>query len=165
MRLINDIIIHCSATRDGHRLTFEDCKKLHTKPKSEGGNGWRDIGYHFYVERDGSIHYGRPLSSVGAHVRGHNTDSVGICYEGGLDKDGNPKDTRTDNQKSSIIICILMTFNYIRDTQPQRIKSVTISGHRDFSPDLNGDGTIQANERIKECPCFDAKPEYECIPR
>lgn len=163
MRSITKIVIHCSATKEGSRLTFEDCKELHTAPKSEGGNGWSDIGYHFYIERDGSRYEGRPLSKVGAHVRGHNTDSVGICYEGGLDENGKAKDTRTESQKASLLICILEVLNHIRDTQPENISKIKICGHRDFSPDLNGDGTIQANERIKECPSFSAKEEYQWI--
>ena len=79
MRTITLIIIHCSATPEGRRLDFETCRRDHIRHR-----GFTDIGYHFYITRDGEIHRGRPLEKVGAHCKNHNRHSVGICYEGGL---------------------------------------------------------------------------------
>lgn len=83
MRTITLIILHCSGTPEGKSLSFEACKRDHIKNR-----GFKDIGYHYYVERDGTLHEGRPLEEIGAHCRLHNTHSIGICYEGGLDEDG-----------------------------------------------------------------------------
>lgn len=82
MRTITLIIIHCSATPEGRRLDFETCRRDHIRHR-----GFTDIGYHFYITRDGEIHRGRPLEKVGAHCKNHNRHSIGICYEGGLSAD------------------------------------------------------------------------------
>ena len=98
MRDINDIIIHCTATPEGRDYTVEQCRNDHVKV-----NGWSDIGYHFLIYRDGSVHAGRALSIAGAHCSGHNTGSIGVCYVGGMDASNkNPKDTRTEAQKVAI---------------------------------------------------------------
>ena len=149
MRRINLIVIHCSATNENEDFDVDDIREMHL------AKGWSDIGYHYVITRDGQIQPGRGLNRKGAHVRGHNTGSIGICYIGGLDSTGKPKDTRTPQQKAAL------------EKLDRSLKTVfpTIErtvGHRDLSPDLNGDGTIQASERIKECPCFDAIPEYNC---
>ena len=94
MRTITLIIIHCSATPEGKSLSAEACRQDHILHR-----GFRDIGYHFYITRDGEIHRGRALEKIGAHCRNHNAHSVGVCYEGGLDANGKPKDTRTLEQK------------------------------------------------------------------
>ena len=113
---------------------------------------YSDIGYNIYIERDGSIHQGRPFGSVLAHARGHNTGFLSICYEGGLDPGGKPRDTRTDAQKQSLLIVQLFI---------ERMYNVTTwLGHRDLSPDLNQDGEITPDEWLKECPCFDVKSEF-----
>ena len=83
MRRITLFIIHCSATRCGQPYSFEDCRRDHID-----GRHFRDIGYHYYITRDGRVHPGRPLSLEGAHCFGHNRHSIGICYEGGLDGKG-----------------------------------------------------------------------------
>ena len=98
MRTITLIIIHCSATPEGKSLSAEACRQDHIRHR-----GFRDIGYHFYITRDGEIHLGRPLEKVGAHCRNHNTHSIGICYEGGLDPEGQAKDTRTLAQRGSSV--------------------------------------------------------------
>lgn len=96
MRKITEIIIHCSATTEGKDFTVEDIDRWH---RQRGFNG---IGYHFVIYRDGSIHAGRSKRQIGAHCKGHNTISIGICYIGGLSTDGKPKDTRTAAQKASL---------------------------------------------------------------
>jgi N-acetylmuramoyl-L-alanine amidase len=140
------ICIHCSATPTGSRLTFEQCKKMHIEQ-----NGWRDIGYNLYIERDGAIHQGRPFGEELAHAKGHNTGFLAICYEGGLDANSKPEDTRTDAQKQSLIISMSFIKKIYRVTD--------IDGHRDLSPDINHDGVITPDEWLKSCPCFNVKTE------
>ena len=101
-----------------------------------------------YIRRNGDIKTLRPMTQPGAHVRGHNAHSLGICYEGGLDAHGHPADTRTDFQKHSLRVLVMLL---LRDYPGSRL-----CGHRDLSPDLNGNGEIEPEEWIKECPCFDA---------
>lgn len=95
-RKINDIILHCTATKDGTPFTVEQIRKVHK------ANGWSDIGYHWVIYLDGSINQGRSETLSGAHCEGHNANSIGISYVGGLDKNGNPKDTRTKTQKEAM---------------------------------------------------------------
>lgn len=147
MRKITFIILHCSGTRCNRRYTFVHCRKDHIMTKR-----WKDIGYHYYVELDGSIHKGREESVIGAHVRHHNKHSIGICYEGGLSSDGYPEDTRTKEQKDSL----RKLLSELHHRYPEAI----ILGHRDLSPDYNADGHITPDEYIKQCPCFDALIDY-----
>lgn len=155
-RRIDYIAIHCTATPEGQDLTVEQIRKQHKK------QGWSDIGYHYVVYRDGTVHQGRDVDVSGAHVSGYNSYSIGIAYVGGLeDKPGvaysrlKAKDTRTDQQKASLL-ALLMD---LRKLYPK----ATIQGHRDFSPDLNHNGTIEPSEWIKDCPSFDAKRAYRNI--
>lgn len=129
MRTITLIIIHCSATPEGKSLGFEECRRDHVMHRH-----FRDIGYHYYITRDGVVHNGRPLEKAGAHCRGHNSHSVGICYEGGLDADGNPADTRTDAQKRALSV--------LAGRLKARFPKALIVGHRELNPE-------------KACPCFD----------
>lgn len=97
MRPINQIIIHCSATPEGKDFTTADIDRWHK------ARGFRCIGYHFVIYRDGSVHVGRPIEQIGAHCSGKNTNSIGVCYIGGVATDGKtPKDTRTPAQKKSL---------------------------------------------------------------
>ena len=79
MRDINKIIIHCSATPEGRDVNTETIRQWHT------AKGWSDIGYHYVIELDGSVNMGRDIDRIGAHTKGHNTGSIGICYVGGMD--------------------------------------------------------------------------------
>ncbi len=91
---------------------------------------------------------------TGAHCKnGWNSHSIGICYIGGLDATGRPADTRTRAQKAALHKLV----QEIMDRYPTITKVI---GHRDTSPDLNGDGKITPNEWIKECPCFDVRAEF-----
>lgn len=97
-RKITEIIVHCSATPEGKDFTVDDIRRWHLK------RGFRDIGYNYVIYRDGSVHEGRNINISGAHTIGHNSNSIGICYIGGVTKDGKtPKDTRTDAQKASLV--------------------------------------------------------------
>lgn len=89
MRYINEIIIHCSDTKEGLDFNANDIDRWHKQ------KGWKRIGYHYVILLNGTIEQGRELEAVGAHTKGHNAHSIGICYIGGLDKNGKPKDTRT----------------------------------------------------------------------
>ena len=133
MREIKKVIIHCADTPEGRDVKTEEIKRWHTEER-----GWSDIGYHWVVELDGSIHQGRSEDIAGAHCRGHNSDSIGICYVGGADSEGNPKDTRTEGQKDSLKSLITEILD--------RHANAEVFGHRDFSD--------------KACPSFDAKTEY-----
>lgn len=133
-RNITKLIVHCTATREGKNFTVEDVRRWHVKER-----GWSDIGYHFLIYLDGSIHAGRPIDKVGAHTSGHNTNSIGICYVGGLDANGKAKDTRTDAQKKAL----RKLLTDLKKIYPK----ATIHGHYEF-----------AN---KACPCFKPKDEYK----
>ena len=147
MRTITLIIIHCSATRVDRRYTFRQCRQDHR------ARGYKDIGYHYYITRDGQVHEGRPLWQEGAHCLGHNRHSIGICYEGGLSLLGLPADTRTPAQRQSLRALLTRLH--------EQFPSAVILGHRDLSPDLDGNGKIEPSEWVKFCPCFDAILDYE----
>lgn len=134
MRTITLLIVHCSATPQGVALSFEDCRRDHIRHR-----GFRDIGYHFYLTRDGEIHRGRPLEKTGAHCLNHNRHSIGICYEGGLDAASCPSDTRTLEQKASLLALL----RELKRIFPWAL----IVEHHDLNP-------------AKACPCFDAEREY-----
>jgi N-acetylmuramoyl-L-alanine amidase len=135
-RAINEIIVHCSATPEGKDYTVADIKRWHI------ARGFKTIGYHYVVYRDGTIHEGRDINTAGAHCTGHNTHSIGVCYIGGCAADGKtPKDTRTKEQKESLVWLL----RELCDVYPNAV----IHGHRDF-----------AN---KACPSFDATKEYKGI--
>lgn len=147
MRKINKIIVHCSATKEGLNFTVTDIDRWHK------ARGFRKIGYHYVIYLDGSIHKGREISEIGAHVTGHNSDSIGICFIGGLDQNGNPKDTRTPEQKTALAALISGLKAFLPEAK--------ILGHRDCSPDINGDGIIEEWEWMKSCPCFNTTKEYD----
>lgn len=136
MRKIYKIIIHCTATPENRDVSKNDLYKWHVTER-----GWKDIGYHFFIDLEGCLHECRPIEQTGAHTKGHNFDSIGIAYAGGLDNDMQPKDTRNDQQKNSLeeLLC------YLKLLYPKTV----IYGHRDFSS--------------KACPSFDAREEYEWI--
>lgn len=143
MRNIDSIIVHCSATKAGQDFTTADIDCWH---RERGFNG---IGYHYVIRLDGKLEKGRDVALAGAHCKGWNERSVGICYIGGLDENGRPADTRTNAQKRvlyQIIIDLQREYNILQ-----------VLGHRDTSPDLNGDGVIEPYEYVKACPCFDVK--------
>ena len=146
MRRITLIVVHCSATRTTQAYSFRQCKADHLK------RGWKDIGYHYYITRDGQVHEGRPLWKVGAHCKDHNHHSIGICYEGGLDALGTPGDTRTKAQRQSM--------RALLERLSAQFPSAIIMGHRDLSPDMDGNGRIDPEEWIKQCPCFDVLLDY-----
>lgn len=145
MRKIDMIVIHCSATRADVPLSPSQLDEMHRQ------RGFDGCGYHYYVRRDGEICTMRPVDRPGAHAKGYNQHSIGVCYEGGLDEQGRPADTRTELQKRSLRVLVRVL---AMDFQTRRIV-----GHRNLSPDLNGDGVIEPEEWTKVCPCFDVGTE------
>ena len=160
MRLIDTIVVHCSDSRPNKRTNAETIRNWHTWPyeKRDGtfrylgktyeeeydlpfavqnkrGNGWSDIGYSYVISIDGSIEDGRPIQRSGAHVKGHNLKSVGICLVGGIDNKGKSVPNFTKEQLRSLRILI----TFIKTAHP--IERVV--GHRDF-PGVK-----------KDCPCFE----------
>ena len=155
-RRIDYIAVHCTATPEGQAKTVEQIRAEHKR------QGWSDIGYHYVIDLAGRVHLGRDVDISGAHVSGYNSYSIGVVYVGGLEnrpgvayQQLKPKDTRTEAQKNSLLNLLLD----LRKLYPK----AKIQGHRDFSPDKNGDGVISADEWIKACPSFDAKSEYRRI--
>jgi N-acetyl-anhydromuramyl-L-alanine amidase AmpD len=163
-RIINSIVIHCAATPNGKPFTIADIDGMHKlrgfkRDKQAARNlnpELKYVGYHFVIETDGSIKSGRGLEEIGAHVQGSNAKSIGICMI------GTDKFTRAQwmalrecliNMASKILGRTIMT----ADSMLQSFKDVGISikGHRDYSPDLNGNGKIERNEWTKICPGFD----------
>ena len=128
MRTVTLIIVHCSAVRPGQRSSAQDIDRWHR------AQGYKSIGYHFVIRRDGTIETGRRLEEVGAHCQGHNRHSIGICYEGGLDSDGRPADTRTPQQAKALRELVERMRAYF----PKAL----VVGHHDLNP-------------MKACPCFD----------
>lgn len=155
-RTITDLIVHCTATKPGAKVNVDIIDGWHKERgfKKQPKSG-RICGYHFVVLPDGTIETGRFLSEIGAHVSGQNSRSIGICYVGGLDANGKAADTRTPEQKEALLWLLMRLVVMFPDA--------TIKGHRDYSPDLNGDGIIEPWEYIKECPCFNAAIEYSNI--
>ncbi len=134
---VEKIIVHCSATREG-----DDCIDIHVIDRWHKAKGWRGCGYHFVILIDGTIQVGRNINDSGAHTKGLNSKSWGVCYIGGVEQDGStPKDTRTEKQKESL----LSLLSFLKLLQPD----ATIHGHRDFA--------------AKACPSFDATKEYNTI--
>tara|TARA_R110001599_G_scaffold38752_2_gene118686 strand:- start:140 stop:577 length:438 start_codon:yes stop_codon:yes gene_type:complete len=132
MREINKIIIHCSATRECQDISTETIRGWHVNER-----GWSDIGYHYIILIDGTIDEGRALEIQGAHVRGLNKNSIGICYVGGCDSKMNPKDTRTPEQIKSM--------NQLVSKLKEKYNA-SVHGHNEFSS--------------KACPAFNVKKEY-----
>ena len=134
MRDINRIVLHCSATVEGKDYSVDTIRKWHVD-----GRGWSDIGYHYVIQLDGTISQGRPITRAGAHTKGHNKDSIGICYIGGIDADKKPKDTMTPEQNSAFRMLV-------RSIRILFGEDITIHGHNEF-----------AN---KACPSFIVKEKF-----
>ncbi|AKO45047.1 N-acetylmuramoyl-L-alanine amidase [[Haemophilus] ducreyi] len=155
------IVVHCSATQNGKSLKQAD------KTSAQVLDGWHkqrgfkrttsaikafnshltSLGYHFVIDIDGKIETGRQVGEIGAHVKGHNSNSVGICLIGGVTASSKNHAEYTKAQWQSL-------HKLLRELEAKH-PNARICGHRDLSPDLNGDGSITPNEWVKDCPCFD----------
>ena len=128
---IKFLVLHCSASRCDQDYSVEQLRYDHK------ARGFYDIGYHFYIRKDGTMTQHRKLLEVGAHARPYNRCSIGICYEGGLDEHGKPCNTMTAEQETRLVDL----FRNLKILFPK----AKIVGHRDLP------GTTP-----KECPCLDA---------
>jgi N-acetylmuramoyl-L-alanine amidase len=132
MRQINRIIIHCTATPEGRDHTAKEIDRWHK------AQGWSGIGYHYVIRLDGTVESGRPIDKVGAHVKGHNADSIGVVYVGGCDKAMKPKDTRTPAQKEALRELVAkLKGSYL---------TATVHGHNEF-------------DKGKACPSFNVQTD------
>lgn len=147
MRDIRHIVIHCTAT--SQRTTVNQILK------SFKARGWKNPGYHYIVPPNGRYVITLADDHVANGVKGHNADSIHVAYIGGIDENGRPVDNRTDLQRLALRHIVTM----LRALHPKAM----VCGHRDLSPDLNGDGRIEPWEYVKACPCFDAVKEYSTI--
>ena len=129
------IVVHCSATQPKSSYDWKTIDQMHRQ------QGWLGIGYHYVIKTDGTIQEGRPLDTIGSHVKGHNNDSVGICLIGGIDRKGVSANNFTSKQMESLR-CLI---DYLRSVYNDE---VTVLGHRDF------EGVR------KDCPCFDVRSWY-----
>lgn len=144
MRDIRHIVIHCTAT--AQTASVEQILR------SFKARGWKAPGYHYIVSPDGRTTATWPERLVSNGVKGHNADSIHIAYIGGIDSSGRPVDNRTPLQRSALRQLV----GVLRACYPKAM----VCGHRDLSPDINGNGRIEPWEWVKACPCFDAVKEY-----
>lgn len=138
------LTIHCTATPEGRHHTAGEVNKWDIAR-------FGCISYHWVVDLDGKAERSLDDQHLGAHVRGHNTGNIGLCYVGGLDRNMQAKDTRTEAQRKSL--------REIVAAYRRKYPGIEVKGHRDWSPDLDGDGVIEPNEWVKSCPCFDVQTE------
>lgn len=149
------LVIHCTATPEGREVTGADIRRMHLSPVSAGGRGWKQVGYNDIFRLDGTVE--RLVSNNEDNIvdpweitngaKGYNSVSRHVVYAGGCDKSMKPKDTRTAAQKEAMK-------RYVQDFHAKHPK-VKIVGHRDLSPDLNGNGIIEPSEWAKACPSFE----------
>lgn len=142
MKAINKLVVHCSATRATSDIGASTIRQWHKR------QGWIDIGYHYVIKRDGTVEKGRPDDRPGAHVSGHNGDSLGICMVGGVAPDGKTAENNFTPVQFTALGALL---DSLKASHPK----ARICGHRDLSPDKNGDGKVTSNEWLKQCPSFD----------
>ncbi len=140
MRTIKYLVVHCTATPvtatiESIRHYWKDVLK------------WKNPGYHYIIERDGQIVQLNQEENISNGVAGHNRYSIHISYIGGVDENGKPLDNRTADQEKAM-------YEKLKELAA-KYPDAEILGHRDFSPDKNGNGMIESFEWIKGCPCFD----------
>ena len=133
MRKLTRIILHCTATPEGRHVDVDTIRSWHKK------RGWSDIGYHYVIYPDGSVHAGRDVAKVGAHVVGHNADTIGVVYVGGTDAGGKAKDTMNAAQETAFVNLV----KHLRD----QYGPLTLHGHNEYA--------------AKACPSFNVKHKFE----
>ena len=136
MRPLKRIILHCTATPEGKHFDVDTIRRWHVKDR-----GWKDIGYHYVIYLDGSVHEGRPLEQAGAHTSGHNSDSIGIVYVGGVDKNGKAKDTLNEAQETAMV-------NLIKSLREEH-GDMSLHGHNEFA--------------AKACPSFKVNEKFDWL--
>lgn len=143
-RKIKYLVVHCTATSQSTSVA--------SLLSAFRARGWSAPGYHYVITPDGKLHSLHPEDKPSNGVKGYNSVSINIAYIGGVNASGKGIDNRTVAQK--------ITLRETLKTLKKRYPGAIIQGHRDFSPDTNKNGIVDPWERIKECPCFDAIPEY-----
>lgn len=138
------IVVHVTATPPTADIGVKEVRVMHK------ARGFNDIGYHFVIRRSGKVETGRPEGDIGAHVAGFNSISIGVSLVGGVDARGQPQHNATPEQMAALEALLLE----LTARHPQ----AGVCGHRDLSPDRDGDGVIEPGEYIKACPCFDVIP-------
>ena len=133
MRALKRIILHCTATPESKHFDVDTIRRWHVKDR-----GWKDIGYHYVIYIDGSVHEGRPIEQAGAHTSGHNADSIGITYVGGCDAKMKAKDTLNEAQETAMV-------NLIKALREQH-GELSLHGHNEFA--------------AKACPSFKVKDKF-----
>lgn len=136
MRQISEIIIHCAATRPEWMAKSRTSRKVAEIRKWHKDRGWRDIGYHVVIDRDGTVADGRPISQTGAHVKGHNTGTIGVCLIGGYGAaaDDRFEDHFTPEQEKALMATI--------GNLKAAYGNLKVSGHNFYT-------------KAKACPGFD----------
>lgn len=146
-RKVNLVVIHCSASPNGVDVPAAELDRWHQRRGFERLEGWRKslnyplkaLGYHYVVSVVGAVQSGRHHGEIGAHAQGHNQRSIGVCVVG-LDK-------FTELQW-------LALRDLVQQLEAQ-YPGAKVCGHRDLSPDKDGDGVVEKGEWLKECPGFD----------
>ena len=146
-RPVDKVVVHSSATPPSMDVGVREIGLWHRY------RGFNEVGYNFVIRRNGVIELGRDLEKTPAHVRGYNRTSVGICLIGGIDEEGQAENNFTDEQFKSLRSFLNGIFFFHPELE--------LFGHRDLSPDKNGDGVISEDEYMKECPSFDVNQWYE----
>lgn len=142
--VVNYLVVHVTATPPRLDIGAAEVNVMHRQ------RGFSSIGYHYVIRRDGTVEAGRPESQIGAHVAGFNSVTLGISLVGGIDNQGRAQDNATQMQYTALA--------KVLGKLAEAHKSASICGHRDLSPDRNGNGSVDPQEFIKACPCFDAIP-------
>lgn len=144
------LVVHCSATQAKSDIGVKELRAMHLK------RGFRDVGYHYVIRRDGTLETGRTETTVGAHVEGYNVGSLGICMVGGLLPNGKTDFNAFTRSQYETLADLLGKLT-------KKYPKAKVLGHRDLSPDLNKDGKITRGEWMKDCPTFDVVPWWAAI--
>lgn len=144
MRHINLIVIHCTATRNGVPVSVQTVDQWHR------ARGFSGIGYHYLIQPDGTVDQGRLEEQMGAHAKGFNLHSIGVCLVGGT---GGPDRQNPGQFTEAAWESLRIAVQDLMDRYPD----AQVVGHRDLSPDLDGDGQVEPHEWIKLCPAFEVQ--------
>lgn len=167
LRATDLIVIHCSATPSGRRLSFSESPaavidRWHAQRGFKRQEAARQAfnplllacGYHFVIDVDGRLYTGRALNEPGAHAVNFNARSIGVCLIGGAERDGQYTPEAWNRlEELVLLLCHERRIPLRLATQHQPLAGVC--GHRDLSPDANGDGQVTARDWLKTCPGFD----------
>lgn len=135
---VDYIVVHCAATRPSMDIGADEIRRWHRQ------QGWLDIGYHFVIRRDGTLETGRPETQRGAHARGFNHKSLGICLVGGVAEDGKTPEANFTEEQLEVLATLTIELQYLHENQETGALPEVL-GHRDL-PNVS-----------KACPSFDVR--------